>query len=148
MTAVPQLARRSRRGEDDRRASHLRLVTPAPTRHTRLLSALLALIAAVMVFGTVAVNALGAADAIEARGLQAEVADAERRYAVLVAEVARLEHPGRIEQIATEELGMVAPTDAHFLVLDRTLPEDRRGTGEVVAGDRTDPLKPVLSVER
>lgn len=117
-------------------------------RHTRLLSVLLALAAAAMIFATVAVNALGAADAVEARALETEVLEAERRYAALVADVARLEHPGRIQQIAQEELGMVAPTDARFLVLDRPLPEDRGHTGEVAAGDRTDPLRPVLSVER
>lgn len=143
MTAAPNV-----RQAPTRRRPHLRLVTPGPRRHTRRFALLLALLAMAATFATVAVNALGAADAVTARTLQAEVAEAERRHAELVAEVAALEHPGRIEAVAVDELGMVAPTDARFLVLGRTLPEDERRVTEIVAGEQTDPLKPILSVER
>jgi cell division protein FtsL len=146
MTASPHV--REAGNTPARRHPHLRLVTPGPQRHTRSFALLLALLAIAAVFATVAVNALGAADALTARTLQAEVAEAERRHAELVAEVAALEHPGRVEAVAVDELGMVVPTDARFLVLGRALPEDGRRVSEIVAGEEADPLKPILSVER
>lgn len=145
MTAVPQV-KRGRAGEAAR--GHLRVVRSAPHRHTLLFAALLGLLAAATIFATVAVSALGAADAVTVRELQREVADAERRYHALVAEVAALEDPARIERVAVDELGMVHPADARYVVLDRALPGDEDGVEDALAGIRTDPLKPVLSVER
>ena len=144
MTAVPQV----RRDSGERARGHLRVVRPAPRRHTLLFATLLGLFAAATIFATVAVSALGAADSVTVRELQREVADAERRYSALVAEVAALEDPARIERIATEEFDMVRPADARYVVLDRALPGDGEGVGDSLAGIRTDPLKPVLSVER
>ncbi len=145
MTAVPQV---KRGGAGEAARGHLRVVRPTPHRHTLLFAALLGLLAAATIFATVAVSALGAADAVTVRELQREVADAERRYHALVAEVAALEDPARIERVAVEELGMVRPADARYVVLDRALPGDEDGVEDALAGIRTDPLKPVLSVER
>ncbi|MGH3441403.1 MAG: hypothetical protein ACRDUY_05050, partial [Nitriliruptorales bacterium] len=99
------------------------------------------------VFATVALNALAASDAVAARGLERAVADAQRQHAELVAEVAHLEDPGRIEQVATEELGMTPATSARFIVVtaDPAAPEVADG---VTAGGTPDPLKPVLSADR
>lgn len=126
----------------------LRVVPEPRERHTVAYTLVIMALAGVVVFTTVAINALAAGDAVRARELENEVADAEQRYGELVAEVARLEAPARIGRVAREEIGMVAPAGAEYLVLDRSLPEDGRGSEEVQAGASTDPLKPVLSVER
>lgn len=124
-------------------------VVPEPTeRHTVAYTLVIVALAGVVVFTTVALNALAAGDAVRARALENEVVDAEQRYGELIAEVARLEDPSRIGRVAREDLGMVAPAGAEYLVLRRSLPEDDRGSEEVQIGSSTDPLKPVLSVER
>lgn len=126
----------------------LRVVPEPLERHTVAYTLVIIALAGVVVFTTVAINALAAGDAVRARELENEVADAEQRYGELIAEVARLEDPARIGQVAREDLGMVEPAGAGYLMLDRPLPEDGRGSEEVQAGSETDPLKPVLSVER
>lgn len=110
---------------------------------------LLSSICTLTVFATVAINALAAGDAVAALQAERAVEEAESRYTQLVAKVARLEDPGRIEQVAVGELGMIPARGARFLVLDRPLPEDRGGarTG-ATDGMQGDPLKPVLSVQR
>lgn len=126
----------------------LRVVPEPRERHTVAYTLLIIALAGVVVFTTVALNALAAGDAVRARQLENEVADAEQRYGELIAEVARLEDPARIGQVARDQLGMVEPAGAEYLVLDRSLPQDGQGSEEVEAGTATDPLKPVLSVER
>jgi cell division protein FtsL len=136
------------RGKRGRTRPALRVVEPVPRRHTLAYAVLLVVLSGAAVFGTVAVNALGAGDAVATRTLEREVAAAERQHAALVAEVARLADPGRIERVAIEELGMVRPDATRFVVVTRSLPEDRRRTTEISAGDYTDPLKPILSTGR
>lgn len=131
----------------ERARRHLRVVPEVRVRHTMLYVLLYLVVGAVTVFGTVTVNALAAADAVEAEGLERAVAAEEQRYAALVAEVARLEDPARIEAAAAE-LGMVRAESPRQLALLRTLPADRDVAGTVVAGATTDPLKPVLSADR
>lgn len=146
MSAVPLQDTRTIPAARPRR--HLRAVPEPRRRHTLLFALLYLVVGAVMVFGTVTVNALAAADAVEAERLEREVVSQERRYASLVAEVARLEDPARIETAAAE-LGMVRAESPRQLLLDRSLPADRHESEDtVVAGDTTDPLKPVLSAER
>lgn len=127
---------------------HLRVVTPPTRRHTVAFALLTVALGAISVFTTVAVNALAAGDAVRARALEEAVQRDERHYAELVAEVARLEDPARVEQVATTDLGMVPADGARFLVLDGVLTDDEEGEDAVEVGDRADPLKPVLSVER
>lgn len=126
----------------------LRLVPQPQRRHRLLLVGSVVALCASAVFATVALSALAAGDAVGTRALERRVADAERRYEELVAEVARLEDPARIERVATEELGLVRAEGARFLVLRPALPQDAADQTEVAAGDRPDPLKPVLSLER
>lgn len=125
----------------------LRVVQETRRRHTLAFALLVLVLTAGSVFATVALNALAASDAVAARGLERAVADAERRHAELVAEVAHLEDPGRIEQVATEQLGMTPAHGARFIVVnaDPAAPEADDG---VVAGGSPDPLKPVLSADR
>ena len=136
---LPTPAERARR--------HLRVVPEPRVRHTLAFALLYLVVGAAIVFGTVTVNALAAADAVEAERLERTVAAEQRRYAGLVAEVARLEDPARIEAAAAE-LGMVRAESPRQLALERTLPADRVDEDTVVAGTTTDPLKSVLSADR
>ena len=126
---------------------HLRVVPEARVRHTLLYVLLYLVVGAAIVFGTVTVNALAAGHAVEAEALERAVAAEEQRYTALVAEVARLEDPARIEAAAAE-LGMIRAESPRQLALLRPLPADRDVAGTVVAGATTDPLKPVLSADR
>jgi hypothetical protein len=99
------------------------------------------------VFGTVALNAMAATNAVESRELTARVAEAEREYARLVADVAALEDPARIRE-AGLELGLVPASGGRHVVLERPLPADGAVDEAVEPGSTADPLKPVLSVER
>ena len=125
-------------------------VTTAPVaasgRRTLLLALATAVLIVASVFGIVGLNAMTADLAVEARELELEVGEAERRYAELVAAVAAKEDPGRIREQALA-LGLVPSTAARHLVLSRGLDADgsRRVEGGPVIAD---PLKPVLTQER
>jgi hypothetical protein len=99
------------------------------------------------VFGAVTLNALAAAEAVQARALERQVADGERTYSSLVAEVAALEDPGRIRDAALD-LGLVPSSPARHLHLDRNLPADGAVVETRLPETAPDPLKPVLSAER
>jgi len=123
---------------------------PAPVvasgRRTLLLALATAVLIVAAVFGIVGLNAMTADLAVEARSLEIEVGEAERRYAELVAEVAAKEDPERIRERALA-LGLVPSTAARHLVLSRGLDADglRLPDGGPVLAD---PLKPVLTQER
>lgn len=148
MSAVPAPSRRAVHRTDERRRPDLRVVPEPRPRHTLRFALLYLVLAGATVFGTVSLNALAAGDAVAAHELEQRVVTAERDYALLVADVARLEDPARIRSAALE-LGMVPAGSVRFLVVDRTLPADGV-TPDLVAGadEATDPLKPVLSVEK
>lgn len=129
------------------RRRHLRVVEEPRRRHTLAYALLAIALAGATVFGTVTLNALAAGDAVAADALEREVGAQEREYGSLVAEVARLEDPARIEA-AARELGLVRATSPRTVQLSRVLPADGVVNDAVAAGDTTDPLKPVLSVER
>lgn len=148
MSAVTAPLRRARRpavSADGR--PHLRVVAEPRRRHTLLYTLATIALMGAAVFGTVTLNALAAAHAVEARGLEARVAEGERHYAQLVADVAALENPARIREAAIE-LGMVHAGPGRHLVLQRALPADGAVAQPVAPGRTTDPLKPVLSVDR
>lgn len=145
----------------------LRLVGSVPRWRRLAFAMLLSSIGTVAVFATVALNALAAGDAVAALQAEKAVEAAESRYTELVARVATLEDPARIERVAVEEIGMIPARGVRFLVLDRPLPEEHATTPvEVAGGTRVwpqapagpprpqapgglaDPLKPLLSVQR
>jgi hypothetical protein len=130
--------------KDDR---HLRVVEEPVTRHTLVYVLATLLVVAGAVFGAVALNALAASTAVAARELDARVAEAERSYAQLVADVAGLEDPARIRASALE-LGMIPAGAGRTLLLERNLPADGATTPIEVLHGTGDPLKPVLSIER
>jgi cell division protein FtsB len=121
---------------------------PAPStgRLTLVLALATALTIVAAVFGIVGFNALAANAAVEARDLERQVAEAERRYAELVAGVATKEDPSRIRELALE-LGLVPSTSARHLVLSRGIEADglRLPDADAMRGD---PLKPLLTQER
>jgi len=93
----------------------LRLVEPPQHAGRYLLLALL--LAALGVFGVVALHALASESAYRASELAAEVDDLTVRSEELTAEVAQLESPERVRQGA-QQLGMVPATDPAYLVAD------------------------------
>lgn len=131
----------------ERQQGHLEVVGEPQHRHTLAYALLIIAVLGGAVFGTVTLNALTAADAVQARALEAQVAESEREYAQLVADVAALENPARIREAALE-LGLVAGGPGRHVRLERNLPADGAVT-ELDNGRRAaDPLKPVLSAER
>lgn len=146
MSAVTAPLRRTRDTAPERRR-HLRVVDEPVVRHTLAYALVMIAMVGATVFGAVALNALAAGASVEARELDVHVAEAERVYAQLVADVAAMEDPARIRATALE-LGLVPSGPARFLELDRNLPADGAVTPAERLGDTQDPLKPLLSVER
>jgi cell division protein FtsL len=129
------------------RSRHLQVVEEPSRRHTVAYALLILVVMGVAIFAAVSLNALAATTSIQARELDLRVAEAERHYAQLVADVATLEDPARIREAAAE-LGMVPADVGRYLPLDRNLPADGAPSRVEVREGPTDPLKPVLSVER
>lgn len=142
---MAEQARRLAPQRRTQRERHLRVVPDARPRHTLRYALLALVLTGAAVFGAVSLNALAAGDAVHAQELEARVADAERRYEQLVAEVATLESPARI-RAAAEELGMVPAQGPTRLQLEHSLPTDRTRPELAADGSATDPLKPVLSM--
>lgn len=121
---------------------HLRVVDD-PRPRMLAFAVVTVVVCAAAVFATLVLGALAAEDAVAVRSLRQQVATAERRYERLVADVAALENPARVERVATGELGMVRPKTHRYLLLSRPL-TDSSDPGEphtVVARPARDPLK-------
>jgi cobalt-zinc-cadmium efflux system protein len=84
---------------------------------------------------------------MEVASLHVEVADGERTYSSLVAEVAALEDPGRIRDAALD-LGLVPSSPARHLHLDRNLPADGAVVETRLPEPAPAPLQPVSSAAR
>lgn len=96
----------------------------APKRRRAVLwLSLSALVFCAAVFGVVALNAMTAAEAVEAREIERTIGGNERRLSQLVAEVAALEEPSRVRQLA-QEMGLEPSGSLRFLPVDRGLPAD------------------------
>lgn len=118
----------------------LRLVEP-PQRARRYLVIGL-LLAAIGVFGVVSLHALATEAAFDARDLERDVDQLALDYDDLTAEVAALESPQHIKQVAITELGMVPASEPAYLEAPE---EDAPPTPEPLAmGEVTDPLKQAL----
>jgi cell division protein FtsB len=127
VTALPDLARRAARlaaptpGRQGTAAPaapsaprpDLRVVSPALRRGRVAVAA--AVLLATGVFGAVSLDALAAESAFEASRLEAEVDALSMQHDELVAEVAQLESPAHVRQVATDQLGMVAADGAVYL---------------------------------
>jgi cell division protein FtsL len=116
-------------------------------RRTLALALATALVIVAAVFGVVGLTAMAADMAVEARSLEMTVANAERQYAELVAEVAAKEDPGRIRELALE-LGLVPSPAARHLILSRGIDADGARRPTEVGSVVTDPLKSVLTQGR
>lgn len=146
MSAVTAPLKRPR-GPQSREHEHLRVVAQSRPRHTLAYVLVIIALLGAGVFGTVGLNAMAASNAVESRELSLRVSEAERNYAHLVADVAALESPARIRD-AAGDLGLVPASGGRHLVLQRSLPADGAVDESVPLGGTTDPLKPMLSVER
>lgn len=125
----------------------LRPVPERRPRHTLRYALTAILVTGAAVFGAVSLNALAAGDAVRSERLQAEVVEAERLHGQLVTELGRLQDPDRIRRVA-RRMGMQVAPSRRYLETRRSLPDDGRPGEAVRAGEATDPLKPVLSVQR
>lgn len=124
-------------------------------RHRRRYVALLSLLGALGIFGVVSLHALAAEAAFEARTLESEVSELAMRYEELTAEVAALESPERIRDVAVGELGMIPAEQPAYLALDGEVPPPAAATTstDAVAGEGrggvdtplADPLKRLRS---
>ena len=128
-----------------RRRRHLRVVEESSPRHTLAYVVTILTVLGAAIFGAVALNAMAASESVQARALETDVANAEREYAQLVADVAALENPARIREAALE-LGMVRNGPSRHVTVERNLPADGAVPPTELPGDGPDPLKPVLSV--
>jgi cell division protein FtsL len=112
MSALPRTA--PRRAPRPPVRPNLRVV-PLPTSAGRYI-VLALLLVALGVFGVVSLHALATERAFASRNLASEVAELDLRAQELRAEVARLEAPQHVAQVATEQLGMVPATAPGYLV--------------------------------
>ena len=147
MSALTSPLRRARWTQDERRRRHLRVVEAPARRHTLAYAIAVIVVLAGAVFGAVTLNALAAEAAVQSRELNAHVAEAERTYAQLVAEVASLEDPARIREAALD-LGLVPSGPRRHLELERNVPADGAVSGAGRASGTADPLKQLLASEQ
>jgi hypothetical protein len=145
--SVPLISRRPARPGEVERRPDLHVVPGPRVRHTLVYALIIVVLLGGSVFGAVALNALAAAEAVQARSLEQQVATGEREYASLVAEVSALEDPGRIRTAALD-LGLVPSGPARHLELERTLPADGAVAEARLPETAPDPLKPLLSAGR
>lgn len=141
VAAVPGGASSTMRRTGARRERrHLRAVHAGPRSHPLVFFLLYLVIGVAAVIGAVTLNALAAEDAVLLSQLDNQVVDAQRDYGLLVADVATLEDPDRIRQLA-DQMGM-EPTPQRFLEPSQSLPADH------VEATTQDPLKQILTAQR
>lgn len=83
-------------------------------------------IVVVGVIGVVALNALAAESSFAAMEVENRITELTLRHDNLVAEVAMLETPARVRQVATAQLGLVEPEQPGFLVIQQDQGGPRR----------------------
>ena len=90
------------------------------------------------VIGVVALNALAAEASFEARELEAVISDLTLEHDDLVAEVAGLEAPDRVHDVAGAQLGLLDPEQPGFLTLrpEQLAPAEPKPTIHVDAEGR------------
>lgn len=146
MSAITTVLRRPRALVPVPRAPRLELVREPERSHVLVHALATVVTLAASVFGAVALNATAADAAVGAHALETRIAEAEQRHAELIVEVATLEDPARIRELALG-MGLVPGGPARHVELLRALPAD--GASEATALDAavTDDLKPILSVQ-
>jgi hypothetical protein len=129
------------------RAATVEQASVAGGRRTLVLAITTVLMIAAGVFGAVALNAMAADAAVQARALEREVTAAERRYAELVVAVAVKQDPARIRAEALA-MGLVPSAAARHLTLERAIAADGAWAEADTRALTPDPLKPLLTLER
>lgn len=146
-TTAPRPTRRAGAAPAGRPRQRPALRVVAPVRHARRYVAASILVGAIGVFGVVSLAALAAEQAFAARAHEVEIAELTARYEELTAEVAALEAPGRVRDVAVSQLGMVPAEAAGFLVVERPgtdLGVSVAGATDPPAGSVADPVKQAL----
>lgn len=120
-------------GRDRRRTAtqppQLRAVPAAASRRSGwavMCWLMVSAIVVVGVIGVVALNALAAESSFAAMEVENRITELTLRHDNLVAEVAMLETPARVRQVATAQLGLVEPEQPGFLVIQQDQGGPRR----------------------
>lgn len=149
--AVDRRARRSlQRTGDDQTPAVVALPVDevsARGRFTFVWLVLMLVLFASSVFGVVALNAMAAASAVEARALEQRVVEAERDYGHLIAQVSALEDPIRIRELAVD-MGMIRASTMRTVNAQRALPSDGSLGTSLGVASTSDSVKSVLSMGR
>lgn len=152
--AAPALRPVPRRApQTGRPAARPRLRVVGEPRHGARYVLLAILIGGLGVFGVVGLHALAAEQSFQVRNLEREVRDLSLAYDELTAEIAGLESPERVRQVAMGQLGMVPAQQPGFLVAES---QSGSGDSDFVAARGTlpasggrakvaDPVKQVLA---
>lgn len=106
---------------------HLRVVDRQPRRHTVAFLLIYLVVGAAVVMGAVSLNALAAADAVEIRELGEQLSVDQRTYDQLIAEVASLEDPARVQRLAVE-MGLVPAVNTRHVQPAQELDVDQGAT--------------------
>lgn len=146
LTTNDRPRQRPGRGPAERPRPRLRVV-PHRRHRGRYVAAMMA-IGVLFVFGILSFSALAAESAFEARSLEEEIDALAIRYDALTAEVARLESPGRVRAVATEELGMVPADQPAYLVVEGSGPTQPSDETALPTGGLSDPVKSALGSGR
>src|SRR5687768_8899889 len=127
---VPRRAARPQAPPPQRRPD---LRVAQPRRRTGRYIALMLVLAAVGIFGCVALNALAAEQSFAVRELEQEVSELSRTSDELTVDVTRLESPARLHHAAVQRLGMVPAEQPAYVVL----PGDGRASKKSGRSSRT-----------
>ena len=133
-------ARPSLRLVDDRR-----LQVASRRRSARALLVVTGLLVIASLFGVVVFHAVLVSGQGRLDGLQQQVAEEQSRYQALRLEVAELEAPGRIVEVAQGRLGMVSPSEIRYLTpvpLSTATPDPEPASASASAPWAT--IKPLL----
>lgn len=137
------------------RRPHLRVV--GEPRHGMRYVVVALVVGGLGVFGVVGLHALAAEQSFEVRNLEREVRDLSLAYDELTAEIARLESPERVRQVAMGQLGMVPAGSPGFLLAEDDASQSGSGDDDLTVARGTlppsdrraapvaDPVKQVLA---
>jgi cell division protein FtsB len=94
-----------------------------------------AIVAAAIIAGVLLIQVVLAQSAFQLSTINKKLASAEAQQEQLLAEMAQLESPGRIEHYARDVLGMVDPLQVEYIVARVKFPDQNRMAGALARED-------------
>ncbi|HVM18625.1 MAG TPA: hypothetical protein VM307_01570 [Egibacteraceae bacterium] len=122
-----------RRSPAPRSTTRRQLRLAPPRKRGGRYVALMVVMAAMGVFGSVTLNALAAEQSFAVRELEHEVRDLTRTADELIVDVTRLQSPRRLERAATNDLGMVPGTEPGYVLLPGGASDDSGESSSTMA---------------